>query len=310
MTEAASTINQTACQIVVIHYCLPFALCDLCHHLRPSWATTGRTAVDLNLDHPVLLHVTVSLHYCADCEHYFRAQPPFLRRGAIYTRRVVEKAVQAVYDDGLAMRRVPERMGRDFRVRPSESMVRRWCQDYRAGFDFAADYQPWVVQSFSGILCSDKVYQDCLALLPAVDPAAPDGDRLVGFQLVHGPVSAKEVEQFLLRLKAAGIDPAEVITDGSSLYPAVLRQIWPQAAHQLCLFHETRRITQGVMKRINDLRKRLPQPLPAAVSIAAREWPPMCGHGVPPWAAKVYHPMFTQDVPLASSSCVPIIEVP
>lgn len=41
--------------------------------------------------------------------------------------------------------------------------------------------------------------------------------------------------------------------DGSSLYPAVLSQIWPKAVHQLCLFHETRQM-------INALRRSLPSP--------------------------------------------------
>ena len=34
-----------------------------------------------------------------------------------------------------------------------------------------------VVNEFSEILCVDEVYQDRLALLLAVDPTAPDGDR-------------------------------------------------------------------------------------------------------------------------------------
>ncbi len=262
MTETPAALNQTPCEIVELQYTLPAALCDLCHRLQPSWATTGRTAVDLDLDHPVLLHVTVSLHYCPDCAHHFRAQPPFLRRWATYTQRVVQKAIQAVYEDGLAMRRVPDRLSRDFWARPSESTIRQWCQNYRAEFDFATDYQPWVVQSFSGILCVDEVYQDQLALLLAVDPAAPDGDRLIGYQLIHGDVTAQDVEKFLRRLQAAGIDPAEVITDGSSLYPTALRQVWPQAAHQLCLFHETRRITGVVMQLIHTTRRQLPEPPP------------------------------------------------
>jgi transposase len=117
-----------------------------------------------------------------------------------------------------------------------------------------------VVSEFSGVLCVDEVYQGKLALLLAVDPAAPDGDRLVGFQLVTGRVDAGEVETFLSRLQAAGIDPAEVITDGSALYPTVLKQIWPQAAHQLCLFHETRRVTGEVMKLVHAVRRNLPNP--------------------------------------------------
>ncbi len=42
-------------------------------------------------------------------------------------------------------------------------------------------------------------------------------------------------------------NPIQVITDGSSLYPTVLAKIWPTAAHQLCLFHETRHVTRAVL---------------------------------------------------------------
>ena len=59
-------------------------------------------------------------------------------------------------------------------------MIRRWCRRYADGVDFEGDYQKWVVEEFSGILCVDEAYQDKLALLLAVDPAAPEGDRLVG----------------------------------------------------------------------------------------------------------------------------------
>jgi hypothetical protein len=69
------------------------------------------------------------------------------------------------------------------------------------------------------------VYQGDLALLLAVDPAAPDGDRLVGYTLLP---KTKEVDQgmvrtFIDRLRTAGVHPDEVITDDSRLYPAVLR---------------------------------------------------------------------------------------
>jgi len=263
MSKDVPSVNQTLCKICEIEYRLATTGCDRCGQPVPSFSTTQRTAIDLNLDQPVLLHITVSIHYCGQCHHYFRVQPPFLRPDAIYTNRVVSRTVGAVYEDGLAMRRVPARMGRDFWVQPSEGSVRTWCRDYSADFDFVTDYQPWVVSEFSGILCVDEVYQNQLALLLAVDPAAPDGDRLVGYQLIHGDVDATQMQDFLLHLKAVGIEPDEVITDGSKLYPTALAEVWPQAAHQLCLFHETRRVTQAVMKAINTIRKRLPEPPPA-----------------------------------------------
>jgi len=263
MIETNLSVNQTICQIQEVHYCMPVAACDICQRSAECFTTVKRLAIDLHLEHPVLLHITVSVHYCAACHHYFRLQLPFLRRDAIYTNRVVDKAVQSVYEDGMAMRRAAIRMARDFWVQPSESIIRHWCQEYSAGFDFETDYQPWVVAEFSGILCVDEVYQDRLALFLAVDPAAPDGDRLVGYQLVHGNVDARDVAGFLMRLKEAGIEPEQVVTDGSKLYPTVLAQVWPQAAHQLCLFHATRHVTRAVMKAINAIRKSIPHAPPA-----------------------------------------------
>lgn len=264
------TINQTVCQIRELSYLLPTAACGRCQQSVAAFSTAKRVAIDLNLDQPVLLSVTVSVHHCPTCHHYFRAQPPFLRPDAIYTNRVVSTAVHSVYQDGMAIRRVATRLARDFWVKPSEGMIRQWCRAYQASFNFETDYQPWVVSEFSGILCVDELYQDQLALLLAVDPAAPDGDWLVGYQLVTGSVEASDIEAFLSRLKATGLEPAEVITDGSSLYPSVLRQLWPRAAHQLCLFHETRRVTSGVMKLINAVRRNLPSPPSASSQPGAR----------------------------------------
>lgn len=241
---------------------LPEAPCDRCQQPAPRYSTAACVAIDLDLSQPVLLAVTVSVHHCTACQHYFRAQPPFLWSDAIYTNRVVDKAVQSVYRDGMAMRRISQRLAADFWVQPSEGMIRGWCTTYGKTFDFVNDYQPWVTRAFSGILCVDEAYQGDLALLLAVDPSAPDGDRLIGYQLVHGNVSASMVESFLMRLKAAGIVPDEVITDGPALYPAVLAKVWPAAAHQLCLFHETRRVTAAVLDVIKAVRKQLPSPPP------------------------------------------------
>jgi transposase len=259
-TQALSGIDQTPCLIREVAYVLPEASCDRCGCPAPQYSRAERIAVDLDLDRPILLAVTISVHHCLTCQHYFRAQPPFLRTDATYSRRVVLKAVEAVHQDGMALRHVPARLARDFWVRPSEGMIRRWCKIYRAGFNFEADYQPWVVREFSGILCVDELYQDDMALLLAVDPAATDGDRLVGYLLVHGSIDADVVAKFLASLKDAGVQPEQVITDGSALYPTVLAKVWPAAAHQLCLFHETRHLTKAAMEVIQAVRAALPSP--------------------------------------------------
>src|SRR5205823_4699065 len=79
--------------------------CDRCQQPAARFSTAERVAIDLDLDHPILLLITVSVHCCAPCRHYFRAQPPFLRPDASSTNRVVATAVAAVYQDGMSMRR-------------------------------------------------------------------------------------------------------------------------------------------------------------------------------------------------------------
>jgi transposase len=256
-------LNYAPCTVRHVRHSLPYAQCEQCGQpARRVWETS-RTAIDINLDHPVLLLVTVSVHRCRTCSRHFRVQPPFLRPNAVYAERVREKAVFSVYEDGMPFRRVAKRLARDFWVSPSEAMVRRWCHEYAESVDFCGDYQAWVLEEFSGILCVDEVYQDKLALLLAVDPAVPGGDRLVGYQLIHGQVDRKEVEGFLLRLRQAGIEPDQVLTDGSPLYPGTLREVWPAAAHQLCLFHESRLVTGEIYKAMATLRKKgIPEPPP------------------------------------------------
>src|SRR5262249_56638537 len=56
---------------------------------------------------------------------------------------------------------------------------------------------------------------------------------------------ADHMRRFLKNLQTWGLEPKVVVTDGSTLYPAVLAELWPAARHQLCVFH--------LLKDINDL---------------------------------------------------------
>ncbi len=262
MEPSPARINQSLVSVRRVRWVSPRAACDRCARLAPRVWDADRGAIDIDLDRPVLLQVTVGVHYCAVCRHYFRAQPPFLRRDATYTDRVVAKAVASVLRDGMAVARVGQRLARDFWVQPSERTIRLWCRAYTDGLSLEGDYQRWVVDEFSGVLCVDEVYQNRLALLVAVDPAAPAGDRLVGYQLVHGEVQQADVARFLERLRAAGIGPDQVVTDASPLYPAALRLVWPTAAHQLCLFHETRLVVDAVARVTQAVRAELPKAPP------------------------------------------------
>src|SRR5207253_1308209 len=52
-----------------------------------------------------------------------------------------------------------------------------------------------------------------------------------------------------------GLQPEVVVSDGSSLYPELLADIWPGARHQLCVFHLLRDVLDQVLEGVKRLRR-------------------------------------------------------
>ena len=60
-----------------------------------------------------------------------------------------------------------------------------------------------------------------------------------------------------LVIRNGGFLPQVVVTDGSNLYPTLLAELWPQARHQLCIFHVLKDINECVFDALRRLRRRL-----------------------------------------------------
>jgi transposase len=48
-----------------------------------------------------------------------------------------------------------------------------------------------------------------------------------------------------------------VVTDGSNLYPEILEELWPEARHQLCVFHVLKELHEQVLDAVRRLRRGL-----------------------------------------------------
>lgn len=96
----------------------------------------------------------------------------------------------------------------------------------------------------------DELHLGRYTLLLATDPLQ---DLPVAFALVETNDQG-HMERFLKNLKAWGLLPRVVVTDGSNLYPSVLARVWPQAAHQLCVFHIIKDINQKILDEVRRLR--------------------------------------------------------
>ena len=62
------------------------------------------------------------------------------------------------------------------------------------------------------------------------------------------------MRRFLLNLKNWGLSPDVVVTDGSNLYPSVLAHLWPDADHQLCVFHVIKDINKLILDAVRRMR--------------------------------------------------------
>ena len=146
-------------------------------------------------------------------------------------------------------------MKRDFLLDLSSGFVYD-CLDWGLAQLDQARQRRQVLEHFSGTLCVDELHLGEYTLLLATDPIA---DRVVGFSLVTINDQA-HMRRFLLMLQHWGFTPKVVVTDGSNLYPAVLAEVWPQARHQLCVFH----VLQDVTKKVLDGVRRCAASRPAA----------------------------------------------
>lgn len=84
--------------------------------------------------------------------------------------------------------------------------------------------------------------------------------RLACRVLEHDP-SQQDVREFFAQFKAhldaQGLTVRGVTTDGSSLYPDVIAEMFPDAAHQVCQFHVLKEITKAMLHAVAKVRKEL-----------------------------------------------------
>jgi transposase-like protein len=69
--------------------------------------------------------------------------------------------------------------------------------------------------------------------------------------------------QFKAQLDARGLKVLGITTDGSPLYPVVIREVFPGARHQVCRFHVLQELTRAVLHAVAKVRKELKGRQPA-----------------------------------------------
>src|SRR5437867_11872793 len=116
----------------------------------------------------------------------------------------------------------------------------------------------WALASFSGYVAADELYEGPYCVLSAVDNRRYK--RMLSAVLDHDP-NHDDITAFLGRLQTALEDRdltlQGITTDGSSLYPEPIREVFGAVPHQLCTFHVIAELTKGILRAVASERKRL-----------------------------------------------------
>ena len=126
-----------------------------------------------------------------------------------------------------------------------------------------AGYLNAALADFSGYLAFDEVYDGPFCVLSVVDNRRYN--RLAFRVLDRDPTQA-DVRAFLAQFKGQldqrGLRVRGLTTDGSALYPEVLKELWPGVRHQRCRFHVLQEITKSVLRALAKLRRVLKAKIP------------------------------------------------
>ncbi len=183
------------------------------------------------------------------CCKFFRTWPVDVPPKADYDSSVRQAVLDRLLRDRLNVEQTKAAIQRDFLVSLSEGFVYDCLRWQLARLDLAPHRQ-MVLARFSGTLCVDELHLGAYTLLLATDPLA---DLPVGFALVAAN-DQEHLRRFLGHLARWGLQPTVVVSDGSALYPEVLAEVWPQARHQLCVFHLWRDVLHRVLDAVRRLR--------------------------------------------------------
>jgi transposase-like protein len=237
--------------VVIPVHCAPKkAPCPKCGKLGRRKRTCTRSVRTVAYKAIVFLEITYG-EYGARCEcsTTFRNTPEGVLPKALYDNRVRDLVLDRILQDGMSIERTRASLGREFLLDLSSGFVYDVLRGHAEQLDMAV-HRRHVLEHFSGTLCIDELHLGRFTLLLATDPLS---DLPVAFALVAAN-DHDHMRRFLKNLKTWGLSPQVVVTDGSNLYPAVLGELWPDADHQLCVFHVIKDINKLILDAVRRMR--------------------------------------------------------
>jgi len=190
--------------------------------------------------------------YVAKCEccKSFHSHPAEVDLKAKYDHKVRQAVIDRILQDKLNLTAVQASIERDFLLKLSSGYIYGALDYAIRQFDGNA-FRQRVLAEFSGVLCIDEIHLGKRVLLLASDPVS---DNPVACALVSRN-DAAHMLRFMRNLKRRGFTARTIVSDRSPLYPKTIQSVWPDAEHQLCVFHVIAEVNKLVLGSARQIRR-------------------------------------------------------
>jgi hypothetical protein len=200
----------------------------------------------------------IHIHYgeyeagCECCETFRNNPDEIVFTKAKYDNEVRTAVLKHLIEDRMSVSALQVQFERDFYLKLSAGFIYDCLRDECAKLNLT-EHRRQTLKHFSGMICVDELHLGKFILLLATDPVA---DFPIAFALVSAN-DKEHMKGFLTNLKNWGSEPKVVISDRSALYPDLIRTLWPDAEHQLCVFHVWADINKAILNAVKRLRRKL-----------------------------------------------------
>lgn len=235
------------------------AQCPRCGTWSPRNEIRSRFYWEGNLNQATIMEIQVGCYLCPSCppsKRWFMVLPQQYQTPRQYELAAQEIIIDMVRRYKMSMEGAAQ-FGREVLKLPllNATTVMDWMRDAGDAVD-TRSHREFAVQVFSGQLAVDEVYDGGWYQLKATDPL---NDLELLWEMGEGSPNEEDIRRFFQRLKAMGINPKLVVTDGSTLYPKVIEEVWPGAKQQRCVFHFLMQVNKILGKVFWELYKTMPE---------------------------------------------------
>jgi len=200
-----------------------------------------------SLSQPEKEVMAVGCYICPSCpegKRWFRLEPAGFEGDYRYTTSTRQMVLSLVIDHKMSFTGATN-LAKSLLHLPdlADTTVLRWYREAGGKVDYRGHLER-MASVFSGQLALDEVYDGGQYVLKATDPL---NNLELSCWTGCGCPSSDDVAEALRELCRAGITPSVVVTDGSTIYPKAIAEVWPDAEHQLCVFH----FMMGTIKKLH-----------------------------------------------------------